>query len=113
MSRTPWHIRRDGPRLTLSRHLPARLDICAETRLPDAARLRVARQIRQDMWRALRDVRGFSPVVEITRDGAGLHVRAGGQVPGQAPKTLSDRVQDVLDDRANRLRWVRHAGGRA
>lgn len=113
MSRTPWHIHRDGPRLTVSRHVPAVLDICAETQLPDAGRLAVAQQIRQDMWRALRDVRGFSPVVEVTRQDSGLHIRAGGRVAGRAPHVLNARVQDVLDNAKNRQRWVRHAGGAA
>lgn len=114
MSRTPWHIRRDGARLTLSRHVPPMLDICAATSLPDAGRLRVAHQIRQDVWRALRGLRGFSPVVEVTRREGRLHVRAGGQVPkGLAAPGLNARVQSLLDDAANRRRWVRHAGGRA
>lgn len=114
VSRPQWHILRDGPRVTVARHLPVRFDVLAETVLPPAGRLRVAQQIRQDLWRALQRQRGFSPVVEVSEAADGLLVRAGGRV--QAARfdraRLAARIADVLEDGTNRRRWVRMAGGR-
>lgn len=80
MSRKGWHVLRDGPRLTLARKLPARFDVEAATNLPAAGRLRLAWQVRQDIWRALQRQRGFSPVIEVTSGPGGLFVRAGGRI---------------------------------
>lgn len=54
-----WHITRGVGELTLSRQLPARFDVVASTTLPEGDPLRLAHQIRQDMWRMLKRVRGF------------------------------------------------------
>ena len=62
-----WHITRAEGTLTLSRRLPARFDLGVGTVLPQVARPeRLAHQVRQDLWRALRDLRGFAPCVRIT-----------------------------------------------
>lgn len=114
MTRHTWHIKREGQSLTLSRQLPARFDIAAVASFPMMGRLRLAQQVRQDMWRALRNVRGFSPVVQIETQGDGLMVRAGGRVDGRAPKAqLQARITDVLANPDNRARWARCAGGRS
>lgn len=105
-----WHILTSGDTLTLARHLPPRFDVVAETRLPAMGRRRLAHQVRQDMWRALRRLRGFSPVVEVSRDGDGLRLRAGGRVAGGCPPATSDRIAAVLADPGNRARWARFAG---
>lgn len=110
MATQRWHILTSGDTLTLARHLPPRFDVVAETRLPAMGRRRLAHQVRQDVWRALRRVRGFSPVVEVTRDGAGLTLRAGGRVAGACPPALTDRIAGVLSDPANRARWARFSG---
>lgn len=109
MTRTPWHITRTDSTLTLSRRLPARFDVAAETVLPAADPLRLAHQIRQDMWRKLQSLRGFSPVVEVTQEGQGLRVRAGGQVMGRVPANAAAQIIEVLEDPASRGRWIRHA----
>ncbi len=111
MARNTWHIERDGDRLTLARRLPARFDICAMASFPLVSRGALAQQIRQDMWRALQAQRGFSPVVEVTRDEAGLSVRAGGQVDARriAKPTLERCIAEVLNDPDNRARWIRFA----
>ena len=109
MSRKDWHVLREGLRLTLARRLPARFDVEARASLPGAGRLRLATLIRQDIWRALRRQRGFSPVVEVTASPAGLTVRAGGLVDG-APYDragLEALVAAVLEAPANRTRWLR------
>lgn len=111
MSRHRWHILRDGNRLVVARSLPPRFDVVAQTQLPSVRRLSLAHQVRQDIWRALQSVRGFSPVVEVTRSGEQLLVRAGGRAPHPIAANLGQRLQDVLDDTANRRRWLRHAGG--
>ncbi|AAV94395.1 hypothetical protein SPO1095 [Ruegeria pomeroyi DSS-3] len=80
-----WHITRADGKLQLSRRLPASFDVAAETVLPAADPLRLAHQIRQDMWRKLQSLCGFSPVVEITAEGQGLRVRAGAHVIRAVP----------------------------
>ncbi|UWQ76159.1 hypothetical protein [Leisingera sp. M658] len=113
MSSNRWHIIRTDSSLTLSRRLPAQFDVAAETVLTSGDPLRLAHQIRQDMWRKLQGMRGFSPVVEITAtgpgSGQGLHIRAGGQVMGRVPSNAAGLIADVLENPANRGRWLRHA----
>ncbi|MBY6067009.1 hypothetical protein KUW17_09685 [Leisingera aquaemixtae] len=113
MTRSCWHITRTDSSLTLSRRVPARFDVAAETVLPAGDPLRLAHQIRQDMWRRLQSLRGFSPVVEITALGhgqaQGLRVRAGGQVTGRVPANAAAQITEVLENPACRARWVRHA----
>lgn len=108
-----WHILRDHDGLTLARTCPPRFDIWADTVLPLADPLRLAHQIRQDMWRALQKVRGFSPVVRITADTAQVHIRAGGRIDGVVPARASGRIADVLENPVNRDRWIRHATRRS
>ena len=110
MSRGRWHILREDGAVTLARTLPPRFDVVAETVLPDARRLRLAHQVRQDMWRALRSVRGFSPVVRVERRGGVILVKAGGRTAMPVAAGLSARIADVLEDAANRRRWIRYAG---
>ncbi len=107
-ARRGWHEVREGTQLTLTRHLPARFDVLAETTLPPARRGRLARQIRQDLWRELRGLRGFSPVILIDATEEGVTVKAGGQflVRGAVPKNLSNRIQALLDSPAHRARWL-------
>ncbi|UWQ38537.1 hypothetical protein K3552_05905 [Leisingera aquaemixtae] len=112
MTRSRWHITRTDSSLTLSRRLPAQFDVAAVTVLPAGDPLRLAHQIRQDMWRKLQSLRGFSPVVEITAEGQGVKVRAGGQVMGRVPSNAAGLIAEVLENASSRARWVRHAGGR-
>ncbi len=114
MTRRNWHVLRDGPRLTLTRRLPVRFDVEVCSSLPRAGRLRVATQVRQDIWRALQGQRGFSPVIEITTgEGGEMTLRAGGRVDG-APferARLEERIADVLGSPTNRQRWLRGSRG--
>ncbi len=110
MTRTRWHILREGDTLTLCRALPARFDVVAETVLPRMRKDRLAQQVRQDLWRALQSVRGFSPVVRVEDRGDMLHLRAGGRAAAPIAASLIARIEDVLEDTANRRRWLRHAG---
>lgn len=111
MSRARWHIRDADGVLTLSRRLPARFDVAAETRLPAAPAASVAHQVRQDLWRRLRGVRGFQPVVQVTRGDGGLTVRAGGSVAARAfPRArIEAEIAGLLSDGAHRARWIAHA----
>ncbi|PYG30048.1 hypothetical protein [Pelagimonas varians] len=114
-SRGGWYELREGAQFTLSRHLPARFDVQAEAVFPPALRGRLARQIRQDLWRELRGLRGFSPVILVSTTEEGMTVTAGGQflVPGSVPKNLSNRIQSLLDSPAHRARWLKWAKRRA
>ncbi|MEL7099527.1 MAG: hypothetical protein AAGM84_11920 [Pseudomonadota bacterium] len=104
-----FHILRDEGTLTLARHLPPRFDVQASAHLPGARAVRLAHQVRQDLWRALQNVRGFSPVVRLEADGAGWHVTAGGRVMGRVPQGLAGRIAALLEDPARRARWIRCA----
>ncbi|MBN2906330.1 MAG: hypothetical protein JXJ18_06460 [Rhodobacteraceae bacterium] len=110
MARTGWHILREADALTLARHLPTRFDLCARASFPPARKGRLAQQIRQDMWRALRGLRGFSPVVRVDQTATGLRVTAGGRVaPGAASAPAEARIAALLNNPAHRARWLAHA----
>lgn len=88
-----------------------RFDVAVVTRFPVARKGRLAQQIRQDLWRALQCVRGFSPVVRVEEDGTHLLVRAGGTIHARAfPKQfIEQRITNVLDDPDRRSRWLTFA----
>ena len=110
MSRTRWHVRSEGETLTLARGKRARLDVAACTSLPDAGRAKIAHQVRQDMWRALQHLKGFSPVVKVRREAGELHVTAGGEVSGRYQREHVEWViQGVLDNPERRTRWLNYA----
>jgi len=114
MTRARWHIEETPERLLLARRLPARFDVQAGTVLPRMSKRRLAHQVRQDMWRALQRLRGFSPVVSVADHPDGVEVIAGGQVSGPVPRTQAEAaIADVLADPANRARWTAHARRRA
>ena len=105
-----WHIHKENGQVTLCRQLPARFDVSAQTRLAGGDAVRLAMQIRQDMWRALQNLRGFSPVVQIAPVDGHLEVRAGGRIMGQAAANVEARILTVLQDPDNRARWLKCAG---
>lgn len=106
-----WHIINEGGTVTLCRQRPPRFDFAVRTDLPHGQPQRLAHQIRQDLWRALQHVRGFSPVVRLEPVATGWAVTAGGRAMGHvAPATL-DRVASVLEHTGNRARWIRNAAG--
>jgi hypothetical protein len=110
MARGTWHILRDGDRVTVARALPVRFDVAASATFPPARALRLAHQVRQDLWRALRDLRGFAPAVDVVPDGQGLRVTAGGAVAGPTPRHHANaRIAALLSDPAARARWLAHA----
>lgn len=104
-----WHILWQEEALTLCRQQPAQFDVAVSVDLPAADPLRLAHQIRQDMWRAVQNVRGFSPVVKIEAQGEGLLVTAGGRVAGRVPGNLASEIRAILEDENKRSRWLRHA----
>ena len=74
-------------------------------------RARIAHQVRQDIWRACRNVRGFLPLVEVSTSGDETVIRAGGSLmtrSGHVP-SLEIKVARVLDCADNIARWQRHA----
>ncbi|WP_136440995.1 hypothetical protein [Pacificoceanicola onchidii] len=107
-----WHEVRDGSDYTLSRHWPARFDVSASARFPALRRGRLARQIRQDLWREFKHLRGFSPVIHIAATEDGFCVTAGGQfmAKGRVPQGAVSRIETLLDDPARRARWIAWAG---
>ena len=113
IKRGNWFEIYDGPCFTLARRLPARFDISREISMPLMSAPRLARQIRQDIWRKLQSIRGFLPVVGITDCGTHLHIRAGGELTCPAPFERSgERIFDVLSNRDNQRRWAAFAATR-
>jgi hypothetical protein len=104
-----WHVLDDGRSLTLARRLPPRFDLSEERQFPPLRRRALAHAIRQDVWRALQDLRGFTPVVAVLRHGDGLSVRAGGACDGALPAVARARLAAVMDCQVRRARWIRHA----
>lgn len=109
MARDTWHMQREDGAVTLSRRVPACWDVAVEAELPDGSMGRIAHQVRQDLWRALQRLRGFSPAVRVEANGDGLLVTAGGAVAGAVPPGTCRKIREVLDDPANRARWVLNA----
>ena len=101
---------KDEGQVTVSRQLPARFDVSASTQLPGGSAVRIAMQVRQDMWRALQDLRGFSPVVQVTPIKGELNIKAGGRVLGNVTSSLEVKIQSVLENPKNRARWLNCAG---
>lgn len=111
--RARWYVLRDADTVTVSRSLPVRWDVSAETRFPAAGRLRLAHQVRQDLWRALQSQRGFAPVVAVTSTTEGCILRAGGRVAAAHDrKRLENSIIGVLNAPENRARWLRFAPSR-
>ncbi len=116
MSRGHWHMVRIADGGVVLARGPARFDVSATTRLAlgpsggasGAPSGQTARQVRPG--RALRHLRGFRPVVAVTPVAGGLEVVAGGAVEGALPPNAAARIADVLEDPANRARWLAHAG---
>ena len=110
MTRNRWHIICEDNSLTVTRALPVRLDVSAETVVPDGSRRRLAQQVRQDLWRRLQGVRGFQPVVRVTREQGVCRIVAGGRIEGRFPKArLEAEVADLLASPQHRARWSAHA----
>lgn len=107
-----WHILRDGARVTLARQVPVRFDFAVTAALGPGDPVKLAQQIRQDLWRALKHLRGFSPAVELTPADQGWAVRAGGRVMGPVSARDRAKAQAVLHSRANQARWARFAAQR-
>lgn len=108
MKKNGWHEVWDDDGVIVARRWPIRWDVVAETVLGDGRRLRVAHQIRQDLWRALRGQRGFSPAVAVFRRSGGLFIRAGGQVDAPFDRVKANaQILSVLESPSNRARWLR------
>lgn len=120
-SRQPVKTRRGGwfehvtpERVVVSRQPVPVWDLRVDATLPPVrSRRRLAHQVRQDLWRALRGLRGFLPAVEVVVCPNESHISAGGTVRTRSVhKAYAEaRIADVLNDPDRRARWVRCAGG--
>ena len=106
-----WHKVEEAGALVVARRWPLRWDLGVVRVLPAmGSRARLARQVRQDMWRALRDLRGFQPAVRVARKPEGMEVIAGGQVDGPLPRAHAEAaIAAVLDCPERQARWARWA----
>ncbi|OCX66012.1 hypothetical protein BFP70_07775 [Thioclava sp. SK-1] len=93
--------------LTHARGWPLRWDLAVESAFPLANPRRLARGVRQDMWRRLQNLRGFRPMVRVAAGEGGLVIRAGGEVDGRFPRAkLEQDLADLLADPGLRSRWL-------
>ena len=111
MSRDRWHLLREDGALTLSRVVPVRFDVAAEATFPPLRKTVLAHEIRKDLWRALRGLRGFAPAIRVAEAAGGLRVRAGGRVAGPLPPRGATEavIADLMADPARRRRWIAHS----
>lgn len=109
MRRKGWHLVDEDGAVTLSRRWPARFDLAVETRLPlMPGRVRLAHHVRQDLWRALQGLRGFTPCIRVEEDAGATRLIAGGQLDaGGARSAALARIAALLDDPETRARWTR------
>ncbi|MEQ8254881.1 MAG: hypothetical protein RH980_02345 [Roseovarius confluentis] len=105
-----FHILREADAVTVARRVPVRFDVSAVARFGPVRKLALAQQVRQDLWRALRQVRGFAPVVRVAEAGGGVTVTAGGQVEGRHDRArLEESIAALLADPRHVARWTRWA----
>lgn len=111
-----WYVKAEPGRLVESRHWPPRFDVVARQHFPVVERRsRLARAVRQDLWRQMQHLRGFSPVIEITNCGEGMSIRAGGRLNSRAPCDTDAKIAALLSSPSHRARWqawARTGGGR-
>lgn len=107
-----WHHWRDEDGAWVeARHWNLRWDLAVSTRLPKLRDRRLARAVRQELWRELRDIRGFRPAVKVTPEVDGVTVTAGGQIDGAFPTAKTEaRVAELLNDPSRRARWISWSG---
>ncbi len=103
-----WIIEATDETVLVTRRKPVRWDVEARAEFPACHPLRLAHQIRQDMWRRLRKLKGFCPAVEITL-GEPFVVRAGGRVQRHVPPRTSAKIAALLNDQRHRARWLAYA----
>ncbi|MGK7754607.1 MULTISPECIES: hypothetical protein [unclassified Roseovarius] len=105
-----FHILREAGVVTVARRVPVRMDVSAEARFGPVRKLALASQVRQDLWRALQNVRGFAPVVRVAETGEGVTVTAGGQIEGRHDRArLEEIIASLLADPRHVARWTRWA----
>ncbi|MBE3638043.1 hypothetical protein [Mangrovicoccus algicola] len=106
-----WQLIRTEEGVVLSRPGRMRLDVGARSGFPPLRPAALAHEIRKDLWRMLQRLRGFSPVVVIRRDAAGLEVEAGGEMAAgmPLPPGVAERIAGMLADPHRRARWIAHA----
>jgi len=103
-----WIIEQSDESVLVTRRKPVRWDIEARAEFPRCHGLRLAHQIRQDMWRELKRIKGFCPAVEVTF-GDTFQVRAGGRVARYVHPNASRWVEDLLTSDIHRRRWLAYA----
>lgn len=102
-----WFVSRGDGWLVHARHWPPRFDCAARGDFPAARAGRLARAVRQDLWRVMRGLRGFSPVVLISQTGEGLSICAGGRVMGgHRYDGLEADIGALLSAPRHRDRWL-------
>jgi len=95
--------------------MPDRWDVSVEQtwrvqQHQQVSRRRLARSIRQDIWRALQKVRGFVPRVLVDFSAGVVSVKAGGVLMAGRSIGLEAKIATVLENPSNRDRWTRYAG---
>lgn len=107
-----WHRWRDEEGAWIeARHWALRWDVEASTTLPRVREDRLARAVRQDLWRSLRDLRGFRPAVKVSTGANEVTLTVGGQIDCTYPPAKTKaRIAELLENPSIRARWVTWSG---
>ena len=103
-----WLIDQSDTHVLVTRRKPVRWDVEASVSFSPCHPLRLAHQVRQDLWRELQKIKGFCPAVEIEL-GDTFTIRAGGRILRHVPPGTNDRILALLNNGINRRRWLAYA----
>ena len=103
-----WLIDQSETHVLVTRRKPVRWDVQGWAEFTPCHPLRLAHQIRQDLWRELQKIKGFCPAVEITL-GDTFKVRAGGRIQRHIPPRTNEKIETLLNSSAHRRRWLAFA----
>jgi len=110
MRQRQWHVWREANCVTIARHAPPRFEVAGSVMLAVAADTlcltRLAHQVRQDLWRKLQSLRGFSPVVSVSSVPGGVAIRAGGRAARPIPQTVEETITTLLSHPPSNQRWI-------
>lgn len=94
--------------------IPVRFDLSGEMHFLFLRSRLLASQIQQDMWKAVQDLRGFLPVIEIKKGTDDLSVLAGGQLNYPLHLGLVEvRLRQPFHDPQMRTRWLKFSTKKA
>ena len=109
-----WVMQKTSGTFLICRRIPISFCFCVETHVPFLRLGLLASQIRQDMWKAMQNPRGFLSAVKIKKGTDDLYVLVGGQL--NCPVHLGSvemRLREPLNYPQMRTWWLQFAAIKA